>query len=219
MGERLMSSLEGVPLDEALAHTADGVFVVGTDGRILLWNRAAERILGYTAREVSGRPCCDLFVGSDERRNRLCYRGCHVMTLVQMGEPVQNFDMTTGTKAGRPVWLNISILPITADRRGGVVTVHMFRDVTAARELLAMVRERLATPPPTGEASQVTEVLTRRELEVLRLTATGLNTKAAAERLHVSPATIRNHIQNIFGKLGVHSRLAAVAYATRHRLL
>jgi PAS domain S-box-containing protein len=219
MGERLMSSLEGVPLDEALAHTADGVFVVGTDGRILLWNRAAERILGYTAREVSGRPCCDLFVGSDERRNRLCYRGCHVMTLVQMGEPVQNFDMATRTKAGRPVWLNISIIPITADRREGAVTVHMFRDVTAARELLAMVRERLATPPPTGEASQVTEVLTRREREVLRLTATGLNTKAAAERLHVSPATIRNHIQNILGKLGVHSRLEAVAYATTHRLL
>jgi PAS domain S-box-containing protein len=214
-----MSSLEGVRLDQALARTADGVFVVGTDGRILLWNRAAERILGYTAREVSGRPCCDLFVGSDERGNRLCYRGCHVMTLVQMGEPVQNFDMATRTKAGRPVWLNISIIPITADRREGAVTVHMFRDVTAARELLAMVRERLATPPPTGEASQVTEVLTRREREVLRLTATGLNTKAAAERLHVSPATIRNHIQNILGKLGVHSRLEAVAYATTHRLL
>jgi DNA-binding NarL/FixJ family response regulator len=35
----------------------------------------------------------------------------------------------------------------------------------------------------------------------------------------VSSATIRNHVQNIFGKLGVHSRLEAVAYATRHRLL
>jgi PAS domain S-box-containing protein len=214
-----MSSLEADRLDQALARTADGVFVVGANGRILLWNRAAERILGYTAREVSGRPCCDLFVGSDERGNRLCYRGCHVRTLVKIGEPVQNFDMRTRTKAGRPVWLNISILPIPGGRRDGAVTVHMFRDVTAARELLAMVHERLSTPQPTAEASQVTEVLTRRELEVLRLTATGLNTKAVAERLHVSAATIRNHIQNIFGKLGVHSRLEAVAYATRHRLL
>jgi DNA-binding NarL/FixJ family response regulator len=47
----------------------------------------------------------------------------------------------------------------------------------------------------------------------------GLNTEHAARRLHVSSATIRNHVQNIFGKLGVHSRLEAVAYATRHRLL
>jgi DNA-binding NarL/FixJ family response regulator len=35
----------------------------------------------------------------------------------------------------------------------------------------------------------------------------------------VSPATIRNHVQNILGKLGVHSRLEAVAYATRNRLI
>ena len=40
-----------------------------------------------------------------------------------------------------------------------------------------------------------------------------------AERLHVSPATVRNHVQNIAGKLGVHSRLEAVAFATKHRLL
>jgi DNA-binding NarL/FixJ family response regulator len=45
----------------------------------------------------------------------------------------------------------------------------------------------------------------------------GLNTKATAERLHVSGATIRNHVQNILGKLGVHSRLEAVAFATKHR--
>jgi DNA-binding NarL/FixJ family response regulator len=61
--------------------------------------------------------------------------------------------------------------------------------------------------------------LTRREVEILHLIATGLNTKDAAERLHVSPATIRNHVQNILGKLGAHSRLEAVAYATRNRLI
>jgi two-component system nitrate/nitrite response regulator NarL len=40
-----------------------------------------------------------------------------------------------------------------------------------------------------------------------------------AERLHVSPATVRNHVQHILAKLGLHSRLEAAAYATRHRLL
>jgi two-component system nitrate/nitrite response regulator NarL len=49
--------------------------------------------------------------------------------------------------------------------------------------------------------------------------ADGLGTAAVAERLHVSRATIRNHVQNILAKLGVHSRLQAVAFATRHRLL
>jgi DNA-binding NarL/FixJ family response regulator len=68
-------------------------------------------------------------------------------------------------------------------------------------------------------APEGTGTLTRRELEILHIIATGVNTKDAAERLHVSPATIRNHVQNILGKLGAHSRLEAVAYATRNRLI
>ena len=63
------------------------------------------------------------------------------------------------------------------------------------------------------------DTLTRRELEILRVIATGMSTKAAAAKLHVSPATVRNHVQNILGKLGAHSRLEAVAMATRQRLL
>ena len=59
--------------------------------------------------------------------------------------------------------------------------------------------------------------LTRRELEILRLVATGASTKTAADTLHVSPATVRNHIQNILAKLGAHSRLEAVALATRQQ--
>jgi two-component system nitrate/nitrite response regulator NarL len=54
---------------------------------------------------------------------------------------------------------------------------------------------------------------------VLRLVASGAGTPAMAEGLGVSRATVRNHVQNILGKLGVHSRLEAAAYATRHRLV
>lgn len=213
-----MTPTNGSGLDEALARAGDGVFVTGADGRIVLWNRAAETVLGHTAREVVGRLCCDVFAGIDEHGNRLCYRGCHVMTLVRMGEPVRSFDMRTRTKAGRPVWLDVSVLAVPAGHPGTGLTVHLFRDVTATRELLALVHERLAAAVP-GPESPGAPALTRRELEVLRLMAGGANTKVAAERLHVSPSTVRNHAQNIFAKLNVHSRLEAVAYATRHRLL
>jgi PAS domain S-box-containing protein len=207
---------EASGLDEALARAGDGVFAIGADGKIMLWNRAAEKILGYAAREVLGRPCCDVFVGRDDRGNRLCYRGCHVMSLVKMGEPVQNFDMETRAKGGRPVWLNISVLALPPEAGRGGLTVHLFRDVTQTKELLQMVQERLA---PARAPAESASALTRRELEILRLLATGVNTRAAADRLHVSPATVRNHVQNILGKLGVHSRLEAVAYAHSHRLL
>lgn len=206
------------PLDDALARAGDGAFVIAGDGRIVLWNRTAERLMGYQAREVVGRPCCDVFVGADDAGNRLCYQGCHVMTLVRMGEPIQSFDMRTRTKAGRPIWINVSILSMPGDQRTGPLTIHLFRDVTATKELLTLVHDKLSGGT-TGPAAEAAAALTRRELEILRLMMQGLNTAKVAERLHVSPATVRNHVQNIFGKLGVHSRLEAVAYATRHRLL
>ena len=206
-------------LESALARAGDGACAVGPDGRIVLWNRAAEKMLGYAAREALGRPCCDVFVGHDDDGNRLCYQGCHVMKLIDLRETVQSFDMKTRSKTGRPIWLNVSILQVADAGPGGPATVHLFRDVTAAKELLTLVHERLTATAEREAGVDHTGVLSRRELEVLRLLAIGLNTRAAAERLHVSPATVRNHVQNLFAKLQVHSRLEAVAYASRHRLL
>ena len=204
-------------LEQALALAGDGAFAVGPDGQVLLWNRAAERILGWTAKEVLEKRCCDVLKGADADGNRLCYQGCHVMTLVKQGEPVQHFEMETRTKAGTPVWLDISILEVPSSSGGHAMAVHLFRDVTATKELLRLVRER-PTPPASSNGNGVS-TLTKREAEILRMMASGANTKALAERLNVSPATIRNHAQNIFMKLDVHSRLEAVAWANQHRLV
>lgn len=207
-------------LDGLLTQTADGAFAVTPEGKIVLWNRGAERILGYPAKEVLGKPCCEVFVGRDLAGNRLCYQGCHIMTLILRGEPIHHFDMATRTKAGKPIWVNVSTVVVPGSRSTLQTIVHIFRDVTASHELEALVRERLAQPRPisSGDDAPVA-ALTRREVEILRLMAQGANTRTMAERLHVSPATVRNHVQNILGKLGVHSRLEAVAQATNNGLL
>jgi PAS domain S-box-containing protein len=214
-------SSEPTPLDTLgpmLERAGDGAFVIAPDGRVSLWNRAAERILGFARREVLGRRCCDVFAAQDDHGNRLCLPGCQVMSLVRLDEPVQSFDMRTRAKSGKVVWLNVSIMAVAQDGQHPS-TVHLFRDVTASKELLTLVHERIAGPAAGGAPGSPGASLSRRELEVLRLMADGLNTVDSAERLHVSRATVRNHVQNIFAKLGVHSRLEAVAYATRHRLL
>jgi PAS domain S-box-containing protein len=210
---------EATDLAELLAGTADGGFAIDADGRIVLWNRAAESMLGHTEREVIGRQCCELLLGDDENGNRLCCRGCHIKEIARTGTPVHSFDMRTRTKGGSRIWVNVSTLRVSSNGAGDR-TVHLIRDVTATREILSMIRERLATPAtPVPSAPDGNSALTRREIEILHLIASGLNTKDTAERLHVSPATIRNHVQNILGKLGAHSRLEAVAYANRHRLI
>ena len=61
--------------------------------------------------------------------------------------------------------------------------------------------------------------LTRREQEVLRLLARGADNDGIAQALVISPQTARTHVQNVLGKLGVHSRLEAAAFVTRSGLL
>jgi len=63
------------------------------------------------------------------------------------------------------------------------------------------------------------EPLTARELEVLRMLASGVSTNSAAETLGISTATLRAHVQAILRKLGAHSRLEAVAEAARLGLI
>jgi two-component system nitrate/nitrite response regulator NarL len=46
-----------------------------------------------------------------------------------------------------------------------------------------------------------------------------LDTNEIASTLIISPSTVRNHVQNILGKLGVHSRLEAIAYVYQHGLM
>ena len=62
-------------------------------------------------------------------------------------------------------------------------------------------------------------VLTARELEVLKLVARGLSNREVAEELFISENTVKNHVRNILEKLHLHSRMEAVMYAVRKRLL
>jgi len=71
-----------------------------------------------------------------------------------------------------------------------------------------------------GGRDQVpTPKLTERELQVLRLVATGLNNREAAKELFISENTVKNHVRNILEKLQLHSRMEAVMYAVRENLL
>jgi len=61
--------------------------------------------------------------------------------------------------------------------------------------------------------------LTQRELDVLRLVARGLNNRDIAKLLFISENTVKNHVRNILEKLQLHSRMEAVMYAVREKLL
>ncbi|MET9321750.1 response regulator transcription factor [Streptomyces sp. NPDC003038] len=81
--------------------------------------------------------------------------------------------------------------------------------------LTGVLRELTAARKHRTDSERLVESLTPREHEVLCCMVAGLGRKDVASRLFLSPHTVRTHMQNVLGKLGVHSTLAAVALARR----
>jgi DNA-binding CsgD family transcriptional regulator len=97
-------------------------------------------------------------------------------------------------------------------------------EFSAARETF----ERLGARPDLAQLDRIvagtgagseTHGLTRREIEVLCLIARGKANRAIANELHLSERTVHRHVSNIFTKLDVDSRTAAVAYGIKHRIV
>jgi PAS domain S-box-containing protein len=177
------------------------VWVTTNDGRIAFWNRSAAMSLGFSAPEVCGRSCADVLTGCDECGRPICGPGCDAGAGVPKGVG-RNFGIPTYTKDGRKVWLEVMTFTTNGNESPPFV-IHVFHDATRTKQLLRDLREHV------DDASEDAERLTPRELEVLGLMAEGLGTAATADRLGVSRATVRNHVQNILSKLAVHTRLEA----------
>jgi LuxR family maltose regulon positive regulatory protein len=92
-----------------------------------------------------------------------------------------------------------------------------------ARKLLAAFyegeAERPAPLPRTPQGDTLIEPLTERELEVLHLVAVGCSNREIADKLVISVRTVKKHVENIHGKLGVRSRTQAAARARELKLL
>jgi len=88
-----------------------------------------------------------------------------------------------------------------------------FRQLGASPDLAA-VDGLLASPVPSRS-----DGLTSREIEVLRLVASGRTNRAIADELSISEKTVARHLSNIFTKLDLPSRAAATAYAFQHRIV
>ena len=83
-------------------------------------------------------------------------------------------------------------------------------------ELIPILNSRLMKKDSDKE---LIELLTRRELEVLKLLAVGMFNKAIAEKLDISERTVKNHISSIFKKINVVDRTQAAVFAIRNNII
>jgi DNA-binding NarL/FixJ family response regulator len=86
-------------------------------------------------------------------------------------------------------------------------------------EVVELLRFAGSRREQEDEARRAIARLTAREKELLQALAEGLDGQEIAARLSISPVTERNHMANIFAKLGVHSRLQALVFALRHGIV
>lgn len=146
-------------------------------------------------------------------------------------------DGVAATQAIKRQYPHIQIVVLTSFQedelvqnalRAGAVG-YLMKNVTA-RELVTAIRaardgkmtlssEAAQALVRANQQAQETEALTEREREVLRLMVEGLNNAEIAQRLVVSLSTVKYHISNILGKLGVDNRVAAVTLAMQRKLV
>ncbi|MGH9069084.1 MAG: response regulator [Acidimicrobiales bacterium] len=125
-------------------------------------------------------------------------------------------DLYEAVKAGACGYLlkEISVEEVAAAVRA-VVRGQSLISPSMASKLLT----EFATLSKRAEQRFPAPTLTNRELEVLSLAARGLSNRDIAEQLFISENTVKNHVRNILEKLHLHSRMQAVMYAVRERLI
>jgi len=210
---------------ERIAASDDAVFAFDANDLIVLWNKGCERLLGRAAYQALGRRCYDVLCGRDVYGNQYCSAHCPVVTQAR-NHPEQKlhpFLLDVTAPGGRMRRVSVTPFAIPGGRPELATIVHVVREPESAasplEKELAAASSRLEEGPSRRQRPARIEALSHREKEILRKLAEGLSTGAIAEALFISPVTVRNHVARILAKLGVHTKLAAVAFAYQHELV
>jgi DNA-binding CsgD family transcriptional regulator len=207
---------------DILAEGQPPAFASDSRDRIVFWNRGAAALLGRRPEEMLGRKCWEAIGGRDVFGNRFCYANCPVAATLREGEAMAGFELQIPANGRGRQLAHVTILRVPSIRPDLFTVVHILSPVDAegrlARALAAAGAVPVTAPSPCAAAAAPgppAPPLTSREQEILRWMAAGLQNKEIAQKLHLSVATVRNHVHNILDRLAVHSKLEAVSLAFR----
>ena len=181
------SALAGIAVEEMLEHVNVPSYLIDTTGVIRWLNPAAQAIVG----DVRGRQFTSVVAPEDSRRARELFARKVVGTATVTDAPVVVIDAD-----GERVSVEVSSVPLYR----GEHVIGVFGQVSDVVE----------EPHPHPELP-----LTPRQAEVLELLEKGRSTTQIADELGLSSETVRNHIRHLLRAVGAHSRLEAVAIASR----
>jgi PAS domain S-box-containing protein len=179
------------------------VIATDADGVVTTWNARAETVYGWSRDEAVGRHIAELTVPEEGRRTAEA-----VMAAIQRGEAWQG-SFRVRRKDGSVFTAYVKDSPIH-DGDGRLIGIVGCSIEIADPDLAQAVRSLISDSNHSGRR---TRTLSPREREVLGLLARGLTGEQIAERLVLSPETVRTHIRNAREKLGASTRVEAVTMA------
>jgi PAS domain S-box-containing protein len=200
----------------ALDAIEEGVLVQDSDTQVVYANRAAGELLGLDRDELRGRselptPCECLSESGETLPDR--WPGVDAL---RTGRAQRPRVMGLPRPDGRVRWVRVSARPVGRSVLTSMLDVTALRRAEADAATLASRLEGNGDGDGDGNGHgrvAGTGILSPREHQVVELLATGSTGEEVAERLGISPATVRVHVRNATGKLGANTRTQAVAIA------
>jgi len=120
---------------EIVQSTGEPAFATDEEGRVVIWNREAERLLGYAASRVLGKPCHEILCGLDVFGNRFCDEDCNLAKMVRHNEPIRRFAMGA---AGRDVAIEAADIALMSDDLSRIPWL-----IRHARRTLRVIRQNI----------------------------------------------------------------------------
>jgi len=215
-------------LGDILYEAVDGSFAIDCNQRIIYWDAGCEELLGYSEKWVLGRTCYSVLNWCNAAAEKcFCHQKCTVAKLSEGGKAPKTFLVRAKDKNDQALVLSVSIILVPSSCKSCWHVMHLLHRDTypdVLSTLDASNRRKLQHNAHSKYTSNIDDYekesrLTAREYEILELLSEGISGSTIAKKLNISTTTVRNHIQHIENKLGVHSKTEAVAYAYRHNFL
>ena len=136
-----MITLDPDSYSRIIDHLYDGLYYVDRNRVIQYWNRAAERITGYAAAEVVGRPCSDnILTHVTDNGDNLCTGACPLAATLEDGQ-MREASVFLHHKDGHRVPVSVRVAPLTGPDGKAIGCVELFTDMSSLKSIETRMKE------------------------------------------------------------------------------